>query len=324
MIETLGPFKILEPIGRGGIGEVYRARDTRHGRTVAIKVFGGAESADAEQRDQFLRDARRSMAVSHPNIATLYEVGEEQGRAFLVFDFVPGQTLASLLVGHPLNARRAIDLAVQVADALADAHANGIVHRDIKPDNIVITPKGAAKVLDFGLSRWTAGGRWRLHAVTMTAGEGSGSSSAAYLSPEQILGEAVDERTDIFSLGVILYEMVTGKRPFIGRDTSELLVRIVQAAPATPASLQPSLPLELDAIVMKALAKSLDQRYQSAATLAAELRALSAILDVRSDAGDRPIQEVVGRRAQRSYGRWVAVALALAALAIAGWFIAFR
>jgi serine/threonine protein kinase len=324
MIDTLGPYRILERIGKGGVGEVYRARDTRHGRTVAIKVLSSVVADDPVRREQFLRDARRTAALSHPNIATLYEVGDEQDHVFLVFDFVPGQTLKSLLVGHPLNPRRAIDLAVQVADALADAHANGIVHRDLKPDNIVITPKGHAKVLDFGLAACTSGGIWRQQAPTMTAGDGPGSSSADYLSPEQIVGESVDERTDIFSLGAILFEMVTGKLPFAGQNTSELLVRIVQAPAPPPSTLNPSLPAELDAVFVKALAKSLEQRYESAATFAGELRAISAILDVRTEASDRPIPAAVARKAKRSYAPWIALAVALAALAVAGWFIGVR
>jgi serine/threonine protein kinase len=325
MIETLGPYKILERIGKGGIGEVYRARDTRHGRTVAIKVLSSAVADDPALRDRFLRDARATAALSHPNIATLYEVGEEEDHVFLVFDFVPGQTLRSLLVGHPLNPRRAIDLAVQVADALADAHANGILHRDLKPDNIVITPKGNAKVLDFGLAAWTAGGTWRLHAPTMTAGDGPGSSSAAYLSPEQIIGESVDGRTDIFSLGAILFEMLTGKRPFAGQNTSELLVRIVQAPVPPLSTLNPSLPGELDPVFVKALAKSLEQRYESAATFAGDLRAVSAILDVRTGGSDRPLPTSGPRQARRSYALWIVLAVALAALvSAAGWFIGTR
>jgi serine/threonine protein kinase len=277
------------------------------------------------RRDEFLHDARATAALSHPNISTLYEVGEEQDHVFLVFDFVPGQTLKSLLVGHPLNPRRAIDLAVQVADALADAHANGIVHRDLKPDNIVITPKGNAKVLDFGLAAWTAGGVWRLRAPTMTAGDGPGSSSAPYLSPEQIVGESVDGRTDIFSLGAILFEMLTGKLPFAGQNTSELLVQIVQAPVPPPSTLNPSLPAEVDPVFVKALAKSLEQRYASAATFAGELRAVSALLDVRTELSDRALPPSVTRHASRSYALWIALAVALVTLATAAaWFIGTR
>ena len=174
MFESLGHYKILDRIGAGGMGEVYRARDTRLGRTVALKVLDPHVAGDPERRARFLQDARAAAALSHPNIAALYEIGEDQGQLFLVFEFVPGETLKTVIGGRPLNPRRAIDLAVQIADALADAHAEGIVHRDIKPDNIIVTPKGNAKILDFGLAAWTTGGAEREHAaeavtVTVTA-----------------------------------------------------------------------------------------------------------------------------------------------------------
>src|SRR5262244_1606004 len=162
------------------------------------------------RRERFLRDARATAALSHPNIAALYEVGEDQGQLFLVFEFVPGETLDHVIAGRPLNARRAIDFATQIADALADAHAEGIVHRDIKPANIIITPKDKAKVLDFGLATWTTGGADREpaahQATARVTSAGTPLGTAAYMSPEQALGEKVDSRTDIFSLGVVLFE----------------------------------------------------------------------------------------------------------------------
>src|SRR5256885_6971555 len=147
MIETFGQYKILARIGAGGMGEVYRARDTRHGRTVAIRVLPADLAGDHERRERLMREARASAALSHPNIAALYEVGEDQGHVFLAFEFVPGEPLSAVIGGRPLNRRRAVDLAVQIADALAEAHGAGIVHRDIKPGNIIVTPKGAAKIL---------------------------------------------------------------------------------------------------------------------------------------------------------------------------------
>jgi serine/threonine protein kinase len=210
MFETLAHYKILDRIGAGGMGEVYRARDTRLGRTVAIKVLGAAVVADPDRRARFLQEARASASLSHPNIATLYEIGEEQDQLFLVFEYVPGDTLKKLIAGRPVNPRRAIDLTVQIADALADAHAEGIVHRDIKPDNIIVTPKGNAKILDFGLATWTTGGAEREQAATMMETRvGTTLGTVAYMSPEQALGERVDQRTDIFSLGIVLFEMLT-------------------------------------------------------------------------------------------------------------------
>src|SRR5215510_9302845 len=167
MLDHLAQYKILERIGAGGMGEVYRARDTRLGRTVAIKVLPAAVAGDLDRRERFLREARAAAALSHPNIAALYEIGQDGDHLFLVFEFVPGEPLSKVIGGRPLNPRRAIQFASQVADALADAHAAGIFHRDIKPDNIVITPKGNAKVLDFGLAKWTAGGAARDEAATL-------------------------------------------------------------------------------------------------------------------------------------------------------------
>src|SRR5476651_6981 len=190
MFETLGHYKILDRIGAGGMGEVYRARDTRLGRTVAIKVMIADIAGDPDRRARFLQDARATAALSHPNIAALYEIGEDQDQLFPVFEYVPGETLKNVIAGRPLNPRRAIDLAVQLADALADAHAEGIVHRDIKSDNIIVTPKGNAKILDFGLAAWTAGGAEREQAATMIATTTEMRlGTVAYMSPEQALGE---------------------------------------------------------------------------------------------------------------------------------------
>ena len=152
MFETLGQYRILDRIGAGGMGEVYRARDTRLGRTVAIKVLPATVAGEGERRERFLQEARATAALSHPNISALYEIGDENGQLYLVFEYVPGETLTAAIAGRPLNPRRALDLSIQMADAIADAHAAGIVHRDIKPDNILVTPKGHAKILDFGLA----------------------------------------------------------------------------------------------------------------------------------------------------------------------------
>jgi TolB-like protein len=322
MFEKLGHYNILDRIGAGGMGEVYRARDTRLGRTVAIKVLTASLAADPERRERLLREANAAAALSHPNIAALYEAGEDQGRLFLVFEFVPGETLKNAIAGSPMNPRRALDLAVQIADALADAHAEGIVHRDIKPDNIIVTPKGNAKILDFGLSAWTMGGAERhdaAHTPTEATGAGVLLGTIAYLSPEQALGEQVDYRTDIFSLGVVLFEMLTGKPPFTGTTSGALALQIVQAPAPVPSSLNHSVPPDLDRIVGKALAKSLEQRYESAATMAAELRAVAAMLDVRSETSEA--QAPAATLPQRtSAAGWIAWVLILAALGAAAWF----
>ena len=325
MVETLGHYKILDRIGAGGMGEVYRARDMRHGRTVAIKVLTADIADDPDRRERFLREAREAAALSHPNIATLYEVGDDQGVLFLVFEFVPGEPLGTVIAGRPLNTRRAIDFAVQIADALADVHAEGIVHGDIKPANIVITPKDKAKLLDVGLAAWTAGGAERERAAhgdtAPAAAAGTTLGTIAYLSPEQALGEKVDHHTDIFSLGIVLFEMLTGRLPFSGPTPAAVPLQIVQATAPPPSSVNPSLPAEIDVIVGRALAKSLPNRYETAATMAAELRSVAAILDVRSE-----VIEAAGAPAMASAPRersglgWLAALLVIAAIAAAAWY----
>ena len=325
MLESLAHYKILDRIGAGGMGEVYRARDTRLGRTVAIKVLAADVANDPDRRERFLREARASAALSHPNIAALYEIGEDQGHVFLALEYVPGEPLNAVIGGRPMNPRRAINLAVQIADALADAHAEGIVHRDIKPANIIVTPKGNAKILDFGLATWTAGGAEREHAAdaatVMATTAGTTLGTVAYMSPEQALGERVDERTDIFSLGIVLFEMLTGRLPFSGATSTALALQIVQAQAPPPSALNRSVPRDVDPIVGKALAKSLDQRYESAATLAAELRSIVAILDVRAEthANEPATAPITTRPRRTSYAGWILLLLLLAALAAIGW-----
>ena len=320
MFETLGHYKILDRIGAGGLGDVYRARDTRLGRTVAIKVVAADVAGDPARRARLVHDARATVVLSHPNIAALYEIGEDQDQLFLVFEYVPGETLKKTIAGRPLNPRRAIDLAVQIADALADAHAAGIVHRDITSDNIFVTPKGNAKLLDFGLAAWTASGAARAQAAARTAAVAETPGTVAYMSPEQALGERGDHRTDIFSLGVVLFEMVTGRLPFTGAPATDLALQIVQATAPAPSTLNKALPVELDAIVTKAMAKSLDQRYQSAATLAAELRSVGAILDVRSDILEASSAAVPSRPTARSGMGWIVLIVLLAAAGGAAWY----
>jgi serine/threonine protein kinase len=276
MIDALGHYRILERIGVGGLGDVYRARDTRLGRTVAIKVPADALQADATRREALLRDAGAALALSHPNIATLYEIGDEHGKAFLVFEFAPGETLKRVIAGLPMNARRAVDLAAQLADALADAHASDLVHGHLGPDAVIVTPKGNAKILDFGFARWTT----------------DAASGPA---------EAADECVDVVALGQLMFEMLTGERP----------------GGHSQVGLSQSLPRELEAIVAKALAARSDA-FPAAATIAAELRSVAAILDVRAAA--EPLRAVPRRSRQPVRWRepWVVVAFVLAFAALAG------
>ena len=297
MIESLGVYKILDRLGSGGMGDVYRARDTRHGRTVAIKLLPPSIADDPDRRESFLRDAHAAAVLSHPNIVTLYEVGEdaevgEDGEhLFLVFDFVPGETLKTTIAGRPLNLRRALDLAAQIADGLAEAHAAGVAHRDLRPENIIVTPKGAAKILDIGLSAWTNGG---------TAAQGG-----PCRAPEHGREDA-DERADVFSLGVVLYEMLTGAPP--------------------PGPIAEPWPPELDAIVLKALARSVERRYEMAVSMAADLRTLILMIDVRAEtrelASEHAAAPIVRGPRRRSRAGWIALVV-VAALAALAWALYF-
>jgi serine/threonine-protein kinase len=288
MIEALGQYKILELAGAGTLGEVYRARDNRVGRTVAITVVTDQIALNPGLREEFLRQARAAAAVSHPNIVTLYEVGDDDdGGLYLIYEFVEGQTLKTIIAGRPLNPRRAVDFAGQIAEALADAHAADLVHGAITADTIVVTPKGHAKITDFGLATF-------LRAATGTA---EASNRAPDDGPNAHLA-------DIFGLGVILFEMLTGSVPVPGAGV--------------PSAVNRSLPREIDPIVAKALGKS--GGYQSAATLAAELRAVGAVLDVRQDAHEAAFHVTMSRpKPRRSYSAWIVVALTLAALAATAW-----
>jgi serine/threonine protein kinase len=244
---ALGDYRILEPIAGSEAVEVFRARDTRSGRTVAIKVLTSPLMDDPLRRRQFLAEAQAASTLFHPNIATLYELGERDHQPYLVFEFVDGQMLSALIAGRPLNARRAIEFAIQVADALADAHASDLVHQAISPDTVVVTAKGHAKTLDFGMGAY-------LVAVATEA--------TAYWAPEQRAGAPVDRRADIYALGVVLSEMLTGRLP-----RSE--------APAG------DLPREVIGIIQKMIANDRDRRFDSAATLAGELRQAAAAIDQR-------------------------------------------
>ncbi len=271
--QKIDHYVILERLGAGGLGDVYRARDTREGRTVALKVLPD----DFARREALVEAAHVAAALSHPAIAMLFEAGEETaetGRLYLAYEFVAGETLRQALAGGPMHPRRAVPIAIQVADALADAHAATILHRDIKPDNIMVTSKGAAKVLDFGLAPFTGGAAAReAVAAGATIAPAHVASTVAYMSPEQVLAQPVDSRTDIFSLGVVLYEMLTGRSPFAGATADATLMNLLKAQPELPSKLNPQVPPELDAVVMRMLARDMQARYASAAAVSADLRA---------------------------------------------------
>jgi eukaryotic-like serine/threonine-protein kinase len=294
-IGVIAHYNLLERLEPAGPGELYRARDTRHGRTVTIRWLSARFEAEGLSPEVIVERARGLASLSHPNVITVFDAGEQDGRAYLVFEFLKGQSLRAEMAGRPVNVRRAVELAIQVADAVADAHAAGYVHGGLSPDSIVITAKGHAKIPAFVLA--SRGG--------FEPGDGR-PRLRDYDSPEEARGTPADDRSDIYSVGAVLYEMLTTRRPS-------------HRGAAAPSASNPHVPCELDDIVLKAAAPNPDLRYQSAATLAAELRAIGAILDVRGvtvddDQADAP---------STSVGRVVvtAAAILIAIVAVAWWLL---
>ncbi|MDD5542363.1 MAG: protein kinase [Acidobacteriia bacterium] len=284
MISNLSHYRLVESLGCGGMGEVFRAEDTRLQRTVALKLFSEQATPDPEQRRQLQQEARRAAAVNHRNITTIYELGEWNGDFYIVMEYVAGKTLSEEIQAGPLPLDRVLDLSIQILAALKAAHAGGIVHCDLKPSNIMLTSEGVVKILDFGLSRQTPTRERRLSPDDLTSGVEALENSPLrgtpdYLSPEQIRGELPNERSDIFSFGVLLFEMVAGRRPFEAPGPAALLRKILHEEPGSLCSFRPDLPLELEHIVRKALHKSPDRRYASAAEVSRDLEKLQGQLD---------------------------------------------
>src|SRR5512147_943296 len=217
----LGTYQIIGPVGAGGMGEVYRARDTRLGREVAVKVLPAERLSDPARRARFEREARAVAALNHPNIVTVYGIESSDGTDFIAMELVAGQTLQTLISRHAMNASEALRIAVPLADALATAHAAGIMHRDVKPANVMVTPNGVVKVLDFGLAKLMQPDEATVDDATTQSRAGAVMGTAGYMSPEQAAGEPADAPSDVFSFGVVLYEMVTGRRAFAGKSTAE-------------------------------------------------------------------------------------------------------
>ena len=317
--ESIAHYNLLERIGAGGLGDVYRARDTKVGRTVALKVLPDDRARDLSHDERFRTAVREAATLSHPNVATLFDAAESGDRWYFAYEFVSGITLRQEIGGRPVNPRRALELAIQIADALADAHAREIVHGDLRPETIMVTAKGSARILDFGLAPWTRGGAARAAAAASPDRLSAEAAAVApYLSPEQALGSSIDARSDLFSLGVVLYEMLTGRSPFAVAPPASAVLNLISATPVRPSELNPSLPADVDAIVMRALSKGLDTRYQSAASFAAELRSIAAVLDVRS--GDSAAGELIQLDEDRGGPVWIAVLLFAIVAATAVWY----
>ena len=316
---TLGTYRLLERVGAGALGEVFRSRDTRHGRTVAIKRVPAVLSADAA-RLAALRDTCATLTpLSHPGVAMLYECEQDDGQWYLAQEFVAGQSLTQLLGGQPINPRRAVEIAIEIADALTALHEAGIAHGDVRSDTVFLTQKGHVKLVDAGLAAFTSGGALRRTAAGRLGGLGAEALPVVRaLAPEEAMGEGGDWRADLHGLGVIFHQMLTGLSPFEKGSADDTLLAVLRATPASVASRYPKAGGELDAILTRALAKPLDKRYPSAAAMAAALRAVKATMEAELTEAPAPPRTV--NESRRTWPWWLA-GLAMLAATGAWWLL---
>src|SRR5438874_3252406 len=326
--ELIGHYLIERLIGVGGMGEVYLARDVQLGRKAALKLLPEHLPADEAQLSRFKAEARSASALNHPNILTVYEIGAEGNRQFIATELIEGATLRASLVEGRMELRAALEIAVQVASALAAAHEAGVVHRDIKPENIMLRPDGYVKVLDFGIAKLTQEGSAREHhGLATTSGlqtrPGLVLGTARYMSPEQTRGQKVDARSDIWSLGVVLYEMVVGIPPFLGETPSDCIASILTTEPPPLSGVLADVPLKLESILQKALRKNRDERYQTIKEMLAELRNLTTELEAESSSPQTKARaESIVSKIKR-HKRGVLLTLAAALLAAAAFAYSF-